>query len=266
MTLTFRCFLPAQALTSVIIPGRRRRRLTSGAISVLLLTSEMLGQTPLDSALARFLGTDPHSFKLDLEKQRLPAVTGDLKARILESLPAEGEVKKLKQSAQHKLASLERVLRVHQRESVYEVKVIAVPHAFVGLHARAVVLISDTALNFLDTEELQALVAHEIGHEYVWEQYETAKALKDHRLLQELELYCDGVAILTLSRTGIDPSRLLTGLEKIGRFNRQRFGRALDEDYYISLTERKKFAQAVTAWGARMNPAEPVGPPAGSRP
>jgi hypothetical protein len=254
-----------QALTSVI-PDRRLRRLIAGAFSVLLLTSEMPGQTPMDLALARFLGTDPHSFALDLERHRPPAITGNLKAHILDSLPAEGQVKELKQSDRRKLASLEQVLRVHQRQSVYEVKVIAVPQAFVGLHARAVVLISETALNFLDTEELQAMVAHEIGHEYVWAQYEKAKALKDHRLVQELELYCDGVAVLTLSKTGIDPSRLLTGLEKIGRFNRRRFGRALDEDYYISLTERKKFAQAVTAWGARVNLAEPVGPPAGSRP
>ena len=33
------------------------------------------------------------------------------------------------------------VLEVAQRESVYAIKVIDVPHAFVGLHARTVVLI-----------------------------------------------------------------------------------------------------------------------------
>jgi predicted Zn-dependent protease len=220
----------------------------SAVIGVLLLTSEIVGQSVVDSVLARFLSTDPRTFALDLERRRPAAVSQDLKARILRSLPSEGEDTKLKKSARRKLASLEQVLCVHQRQSVYEIKVISVPHAFVGLHARVVVLISDTALNFLDGEELQALVAHEIGHEYVWAEYETARHLKDYRRLQELELYCDGVVILTLGKAGVNPSRLLSGLKKIGQFNRQRFGRAVDEDYYISLIEREKFAQAVMAW------------------
>lgn len=265
MTLTFQCLPQAQALHSVIL-GRRSRRLAVGAIGTLLLTSGGLGQSPVESALAGFLGTDPRTFALDLGRRRPPAVSQDLKNRILDSLPAEGQVKKLKQPAERKLASLERVLRVHQRQSVFEVKVIAVPQAFVGLHARAVVLISETALNLLDAEELQALVAHEIGHEYVWARYETARDLKDHRRLQELELYCDGVAILTLRETGVDPSRLVTGLEKVGQFNRRRFGRALNEDYYTSLAKRKKFAQAVTAWAARANLAESGEPRRDPRP
>lgn len=261
MNLTLRCLLPIQVLTSLIL-SHGCRRLTILAIGALLLTSGMRGQSPVESALARFLGTDPQTFVSDLERRRPAAVTQDLKARILGTLPAEGEVKKPKQSAQRKLVSLERVLRMQQRLSVYEIKVIAVPQAFVGLHARAVVLISDTALDILDAEELQGLVAHEIGHEYVWAQYEAAKGAKDYRRVQELELYCDGVAILTLGEAGVDPSRLLTGLEKLDRFNKQHFGRALNEDYYTSIPERKRFGQAVMAWAARANPAKPVGPPA----
>src|SRR5436190_23086171 len=122
MTFTFQCSLLTQTLI------------------VLLLTSEIVGQSVVDSVLARFLSTDPRTFARDLERRRPAPVSPDLKARILNSLPPEGKGKKLKQSAQRKLASLEQVLRVHQRHSVYEVKVIAVPHAFVGLHARAVVL------------------------------------------------------------------------------------------------------------------------------
>jgi len=215
-----------------------------------LFTFEVMGQSPVDSTLTRLLGTDPCTFALGLEKHRPSAISQDLKARILNSLPVEGEVKKLKQPAQHKLNSLQQILRAYQRQSVYEIKVIAVPQAFVGLHGRAVILISNTALGLLDAEELQALVAHEIGHEYVWAQYEAARDLNDRHRLQELELYCDGVAILTLGHVGLDPSRLVTGLEKAGRFNRKRFGKALNEDYYPPFTERREFAQAVTAWAA----------------
>jgi hypothetical protein len=57
-------------------------------------------------------------------------------------------------------------------------------------------LISKSALALLDSDELQAAVAHEIGHEYVWAKHEAAWEQKDSRRLQELELFCDGVATL----------------------------------------------------------------------
>jgi hypothetical protein len=68
------------------------------------------------------------------------------------------------------------------------------------------------------------MVAHESAHDRIWEQWEMAREREDHRLLQELELYCDGIAILTLRRLGIKVSKWMTGLEKMHRFNRQRFG------------------------------------------
>jgi hypothetical protein len=43
---------------------------------------------------------------------------------------------------QRKLAGLAPLLQAAQRESVYAIKVIDVPQAFVGLHARTVILIS----------------------------------------------------------------------------------------------------------------------------
>ena len=88
----------------------------------------------------------------------------------MKSLPAEGRVTKLKESQQRKLDSLGVVLQLHQRQSVYEFAVFESapkPFAFIGLHQRAVLLISDVALDLLETPELQASVAHEIGHEYV---------------------------------------------------------------------------------------------------
>ena len=85
---------------------------------------------------------------------------------MLSMLPAEGEVINLDDSVRRKLAGLSRLLQRTERDSVYEIKVTEVPFARVALHERTAILISETVLTLLDAEELQALVAHEIGHEY----------------------------------------------------------------------------------------------------
>ena len=117
-----------------------------------------------------------------------------------------------------------------------------------GLHRRAVLLISDVALNLLDTAELQASVAHEIGHEYVWAEYLDAAKRNDDRRLKELELICDGVGFLTLRRAGIEPIALLTAAEKIAQFNALSTGPAANGYRYPSFEERKRFAQAIITW------------------
>ena len=127
---------------------------------------------------------------------------------------------------------------------------IAVPQAAIGLHGRAVLLISESALTLLDAAELQALVAHEVGHEYVWTERERAFKLADRRRLKDLELMCDGIAILTLHGLGMDASRLMSGVQKISRFNRERFGRATNERNHPTLTERQAFARAMAARSA----------------
>jgi hypothetical protein len=43
-------------------------------------------------------------------------------------------------------------------------------------------------------------VAHELGHDYVWDEFEEASTLRDNRRLQELELRCDGIAVIALQR------------------------------------------------------------------
>jgi hypothetical protein len=235
-------------MTIPITQGRRFPRLAAAALGLLLLSPPAQSQILVDSALSSLLSTDPNTFWLNLGRSRPPAVSAAFRDRVLHDLPEKGEIKKLKEPARRKLASLEAILRLHQRDSVYEVKVIDVPHAFVGLHARFVLLISGTALNLLDLEELQATVAHEVGHEYVLSQYEAAWERQDFRSMQQLELFCDGVSILTLRKAGVDPARLVSGAEKMLRFN---------EDHYTLLAERKKFAKAVMAWAAA---GEPQGP------
>jgi hypothetical protein len=126
-------------------------------------------------------------------------------------------------------------------------KVIDVPQAAVALHARAVVLVSEPALDLLEAEELQALVAHE----YFWSNYFRARRDDDQTLLRTLELICDGLAIVTLRRAGIDPNRLIAALGKVVRYNRDRFGAASNEADYPPIAERRRFAGRLVEWLGR---------------
>ena len=169
------------------------------------------------------------------------------KARILGALPPEGEVTDLSRSARQKIAVLTELLRATGYESVYQIKVVDVPQAGIGLHARAVILVSEAALTLLDADELQASLAHEMGHGYVWTERERAFQLGDHKRLKDLELVCDAIAIVTLHGLGLDVSRLMSGIEKTSRYNRQRLGTANNERDYPTLAERRAFARAMAA-------------------
>jgi len=129
---------------------------------------------------------------------------------------------------------------------VYELKVVEASQARVGTYHRAVVLIPRPVIYLLTPEELQATVAHEIGHDYVWAEYQLAEKRKDNVRLRQLELFCDAVAIVTLRRVGVEPINLIRALMKLDLAN-QEFGSARD-DRYPSLAERKNFAHAIMGW------------------
>ena len=113
------------------------------------------------------------------------------------------------------------------------------PYAFVGLHARAVILISRPALGLMSDDELRALVAHETAHEYVHAEYERASAEGRNGRLQDLELVCDIIAVMTLRAIGQEAWSLAAGIEKLLRFNHFHFGSAMDDpDYPSSLLRR----------------------------
>jgi Peptidase family M48 len=174
--------------------------------------------------------------------------------QVIRSLPAHGEVTNLSASQRQKLQSLQPLLGSSEHPA-FEVKVIAVRQAFIGLYQRAVLLLSAPALSLWTPEELQAVAAHEIGHEYIWRQYQIALQGRQRSRLQQLELYCDGIAILNLQRLGIDPSHLIAALEKTIRYNRDHYGRALNEDDYPTLAQRRKFHRAlIRRMGGTNNP------------
>ena len=197
------------------------------------------------------LAGDPSAFVRLLARTRPLAISAERKALVLRSLPSEGEVERLDASATAKLSALGPLLQATERESVYAIKVIDVPQAAIGIHGRAVVLISARALLLLSVEELRAVVAHEVGHEYVWAEYEGARLREDRERLRQLELVCDAIAIATLRRLGMSTAALVSGLERIIRFNRTHFGASLKEKMYPTMAERRTFARKVETWLGR---------------
>jgi hypothetical protein len=230
---------------------RRTRSVLLWQLGVALVATNAYGQTIIMPSPQELLATDPAAFARWLETDRPRPVSAQDKARILRTLPPKGEVTNLDAPARRKLAALSHLLRATGREAVYEIKVVDVPVARVGLYARTVVLISEKALTLLEAEGLQALVAHELGHEYIWAEHEGASELRDHKRLKQLELICDAIAIVTLQEIGLNPSRLMRSVERITRYNRKHFGPTVDESGYPTLSERWASARAVTAWVAR---------------
>ena len=106
------------------------------------------------------------------------------------------------------------------------------------------ILVSAHALSHVDREEFAAIVAHETAHEYVWVDYEDAKQHRDHTRIRELELVCDGIAVLTLRRLGLNPERLIRAFEMLMWYNQDhRFD--IDWTDYPSRDERRTFVHAV---------------------
>ena len=185
------------------------------------------------------LAMDPLALARLLEERRPVPVPAAVRAHVLAGLPKDGVVQNLDNGARQKLAALAPVLEAAQRGSVYAIKVIDVPHAFVGLHARTVVLISLPALRLMTEDQLRALVAHEAAHEYVHAEYERATAEGRTGSLQDLELVCDIIAVMTLRAIGQEASSLAAAIEKILRFNHFHFGSEMDVPEYPSSLLRR---------------------------
>jgi hypothetical protein len=232
--------------------GRHLRPVWIAAAAILLSASSAAsGQNPaLETALQFFTRHDAAAFLERFDTVRPAPVTPAERELVLAALPAKGAIPdpSLNTIQRHKLAAARRVLAFHHRDAVYVVKVVDIPRAAVALHARAVLLISKPALDLLRPEELQALVAHEAGHEYFWDEYFQAQRDEDRSALRRLELLCDGVAIVTLGRVGTAPGHLTSALAKVIRYNRERFGVAQNEDDYPAIADRRTFARRLVEW------------------
>jgi hypothetical protein len=205
------------------------------------------GRKSVEAALEFFRGSDLLKLESVLEKVWTPPASADSVTAALKSfessLPEGGEVKLLDAGERRKIATLRQVLSRGGRKQL-EVKVISVPQAHVGLYKRSIILVSQSALQLLNAEELQAMVAHEAGHDLMWAKWEAARAVNDRASLHQLELFCDGLAIVAMHSVQADLSRWVSGLEKFATYNRRRFGEAAtDRDRHPPVSDRKRFAE-----------------------
>jgi hypothetical protein len=215
---------------------------------------------PVSRALAFFEEAEEGA-GVHLRRLRPAPVSAALRAAVVAALPPEGELEAT-DSERAKIATLDAVFEFHERKGSLVIKVIDVGHAFVGLHARTVLLLSRDALALVSAAELQALAAHELGHELFWDEYQAARSGNPARV-QELELRCDGVAVTTLLALGQEPDALVRAVTKMTRYN-ERLGATASAGLYVSLKERREFIETmaarlaekhrVTAWQASRPP------------
>jgi hypothetical protein len=142
-----------------------------------------------------------------------------------------------------KLGTLDPILRYHQRQSIVEIRVLRSPTATAVFLAGAAILITEPALNILAAEELQAVVAHELAHEYFWSRFELALNNHKYAELQQLELRCDGIAVVTLLHVGVNPERLISAIKKLDQHNRRQ-GTPSSMNY-VDFSERSTFIRLI---------------------
>lgn len=224
----------------------RRRTLWTCAIVVIVPTI-VAAQQPesvvADRAFAFFVALPAGDVGSALGSVRPSAVSVADRDAERARLPREGALQP-ERDERARLVALTEILQYHERTEIVVVTVIDVPQAFVGLHARSILLISRPAMRLLSAVELQALVAHEMGHDYFWNDYQQARERRDLRALREVELKCDGIAALTLVALGIVPTALMSAERKVRRFN-ETIDAVANADAYPSSSERERFIRAV---------------------
>jgi hypothetical protein len=217
-------------------------------VVVVCLSFGALADAPKQSelsvkALRFFARIEDANFDVYLKRVRLPKVTAAFKAQVLAQL-AKAETVKPSENMQIKLTALTPLLQYHERDAVLDTQVVNTREAFVGVQGRAVLLISENMLRLLSVEELQAVVAHELGHEYFWGELMEARQQRNYERMRELELRCDGIAVIALQRLGLDAAHLMTALTAMRAFNARVV--ATDVRPYPESRERFAFIRAMS--------------------
>lgn len=177
-----------------------------------------------------------------LKSIRPVGISAEQRALLVASIRREDIVAPSPQR-QTKLNALRPVLEYHERATV-EVKILRLGLAWVGFLEGAAVAVSEEAMDLLTAEELQAVIAHELGHEYFTAEYELARKNKQYDKVKEVELRCDAISIITMKSLGLNPDALLSGITKLTTFNEGR-GVKNNSNLVTSLDDRLRFCQAM---------------------
>jgi len=212
------------------------------------------GERTSRKALAFFEGHSDETIDAFLMRLRPDPLDEASRAKVIASLPSEGEVHPSRKDGE-KLSAAQRILDYSARTGAVTIRVVDMDSAFVGLYYRTVVLVSAKASSLLAADELAALVAHEVGHDGDWNEYSRAMQAHDSEKMRELELKADGLGVLILEHLGISPERLVSAVQKMMRYNdwRDRSAGATPQaglapgtgDRYVSLHDRLAFIRTV---------------------
>jgi len=112
-------------------------------------------------------------------------------------------------------AALQPVLAYHQRDGKLPIIVVRSEQPKAYLVARAAIIITTQLMLITGEAELRGIIAHELAHEYLWEERERAFKENDESRLREIELFCDAVAVMTLKEIGDDPAHYARALERL---------------------------------------------------
>ena len=93
------------------------------------------------------------------------------------------------------------------------------------------------------TPDASYVLAHELGHEYYWNRFELGRQNHDYSQVQELELRCDGIAVITLLNVGLNPENLISAITKLNKHN-ERPGSRRSQDY-VAFKERITFIRSM---------------------
>jgi hypothetical protein len=204
-------------------------------------------RVPLGTVGARafqyFAPTRQRSWDDYLKSIRPAAVSADRKARSLAMVRKEDLIEPSAER-QAKLDALRPVLAYLERDVVIEVKILRLGLAWAGFLEGAAVLVSEEAVDLLTAEELQAVVAHELAHEYFSDEYEAARNGKRYDTVKEIELRCDAISIVTIRGLRLDAGALLAGVAKLTKFN-ERHGFPNSPNLAPSVEERTNFSLAI---------------------
>ena len=238
-----------------LYPRRRGRsgRVILWGLVLPLLTITVHGQDAVPLSPRELLRSDPGAFTDWLDRSRPQPPSATDRESVIGSLPERGEVKPWDRSSERKLTSLNAFLRRTGYDSAFEIKLVEAGQMRVVLHGHFV-LVSAAVLRLLEAEELQALVAHEIGHKYVLVGLARQAAPAGQPRPKDLELLCDAIAIVLLRRHQMDSSLLIAAIEKITKHN-WLMDLPVEERTYPSLRDRRRFARDVATWLSRARPS-----------
>ncbi|HEV8482068.1 MAG TPA: hypothetical protein VGV87_00810 [Blastocatellia bacterium] len=222
----------------------------AAALLLVILTTNSIAQTSKThesfskagvAAFAYFEEIQAQKFDSYLRALRPDKVSPEFKAKFIATLPEQDIVSPSAEN-RAKLATVEPILKYHDRSSIIDLKVIRLGQPLVLFVAGAIVLISEEALDLFTARELQAVVAHELCHGYFWNEWQQARLNKQSDIMQEIELRCDGLALITMSQLGLDPSQLISAINKLTRSHK---GKLINGDFYPPSEERIQFIRAM---------------------